>query len=1090
VRAPVSPTWVRDRLKNGVGASILSSLSIRQGEGARTILLFVLLLCSSAVFVMGRTVRDTLFLSRYPISALPWMFVAYGVASAVTVVVYSRVAVTAARHSAIIGWSALGILTYLGTWLLVQAETTWIYPVFYVWSEVFANLLISQFWTLANELCDARAGKRLFPTIGSARVLGVIVVGLATGSVVRLIGTAQLLFVLVGLLAVVAGIALRLGRETKEGKPPPKGRERKTKAPTSVLSDPYLWALATMLFAAFAALTIGDYQFKAIARAAYKEDALAAFFSFFYAGTGIVSFLFQLFVTPRLLARFGVSTGMSVMPAVFGGACAALLGFPSLAIATVMKFADNGLQYTIHDTTMQALYVPFAADVKVRARAFLDAVAKPLSYGLGGVLLVVFAERLGPAKLGFVSVALVAIWLGAIPLVKRRYMQKLASTLRAGGFATLSEEAITDAGRRTVLLAALGSEDPHLVLAALDELGAIDDPAGRAALKRLGSHPDPAIRVAAITRLSEGGEPASAAETLSVLEGALTDPVTEVRAAAVSAYAAARLDEAVDALSPALEDPEPTVRSAALSGLLRYAGFEGAMVAGTRLAQLLESTSAHDRSTAAHALGAIGPSGTRRLSVLLNDPEESVQNAALRAAAQVGDARLVPRLIECLRQPSMQKPAQAALAATGAACIEPLSQILLDPHGTRALRLAIPRILRQITTTESYAALRAAAQVRDGQVRLRVFSALSRVRERLAGPPETLDAVRTWIEREVRESISLAASYERARAQIGTPLLDDAIAFSVERGGRRILRILELRGDPSPLRLVRAKIDAPARRANALEVLDSSLEPNLRPVVIPFFDDVPAGDKLKRYGLSALSSTEELLEEHLTSTNPYTLMAALDAVREHRCAFAIVTVRKLLGHEYPVVREGALLALATLEPSNVQELAKQLADDGDRQVARIALHLMHPEAHVYTTVEKLLMLRAAPMFAKIRSEDLAPLAQVAEVERFRAGECIFEAGDHGDALFVVARGSVAIMQAGQALATLGRGDAFGEMSVLDAEPRSASAVAVEDTELLRIGSEEFYEVLREQVEIAEGVIHVLSGRLRDANKSLERLARD
>ena len=101
-----------------------------------------------------------------------------------------------------------------------------------------------------------------------------------------------------------------------------------------------------------------------------------------------MSFLFQVLVTPRLLARLGVGWGMSVMPAVFGAASALLLAVPKLAVATVMKFADNGFQYTIHDTTLQALYVPFPLAVKARTRAFLDAVVKPLSYGLGGLALV------------------------------------------------------------------------------------------------------------------------------------------------------------------------------------------------------------------------------------------------------------------------------------------------------------------------------------------------------------------------------------------------------------------------------------------------------------------------------------------------------------------------------------------------------------------------------------------------------------------------------------------------------------------------------------------------------------------------------
>ena len=64
---------------------------------------------------------------------------------------------------------------------------------------------------------------------------------------------------------------------------------------------------------------------KAIARATYREDELARFFGFFHAGTGAISFLLQLFVTPRLLSRYGVGVGMLVMPLVteasfgFGG---------------------------------------------------------------------------------------------------------------------------------------------------------------------------------------------------------------------------------------------------------------------------------------------------------------------------------------------------------------------------------------------------------------------------------------------------------------------------------------------------------------------------------------------------------------------------------------------------------------------------------------------------------------------------------------------------------------------------------------------------------------------------------------------------
>ena len=191
------------RLRAALDAILDAGLNIRPGEGRRTALLFLHLFLASAIFFLGRTVRDTLFLSRYSLAALPWMFVIYGVASAITVVLYSRIADRMARHRLIVLCAAVGIATYLATWGVVRARVPWIYPAFYVWAEIVSNLFIVQFWTQANDLHDARSAKRLFGTIGSARLLASVAVGLGTGAIVRAIGTEQLIFVLAVLMPIL-----------------------------------------------------------------------------------------------------------------------------------------------------------------------------------------------------------------------------------------------------------------------------------------------------------------------------------------------------------------------------------------------------------------------------------------------------------------------------------------------------------------------------------------------------------------------------------------------------------------------------------------------------------------------------------------------------------------------------------------------------------------------------------------------------------------------------------------------------------------------------------------------------------------------
>ena len=1068
---------------------IRGGLMVRPGEGVRVALLFTHLLLASAIFVMGRTVRDTLFLSRFSIDALPWMFVAYGVASALTVVVYGRFADRLPRDRMIAIWSALGVVTYVGTWFTVRAEQRWIYPVFYVWSEVFANLLISQFWTLANDVFDPRSAKRLFGTVGAARVLGIILVGLATGVVVRAIGTEQLLFVLSGLLVLVATIALRLGREVR-ATPRPKTPRRNARPAPSVVSDRYVRVLGGMLLLAFASLTVGDYQFKAVARETYREDELAAFFAYFYAGAGLLAFLFQLVGTPRILRRFGVGVGMSVMPGVFGVASALLLAWPSLAFASVMKFADNGFQYTIHETTLQSLYVPFPAAAKARTRAFLDAVAKPLAYALGGVLLLLFAKPLGTIGLSWVALVATVGWLAIVPVVRRRYVARLEATLRVHGLED-DAEGLVDAHARAALSAALSSDDPRRVVAALDALGESASPDEAAvALVRLAGHDEPAIRSVALRRLAS--LPPSAIVRAGFVPVGIDDAHAGVRAAACGTVAALDGDEAVDVLRARLDDPEREVRTAALAALLGRAGFEGAMVGGPRLAELLASDDPEDRHDAAVAIGALGAGGHRRLAPLLRDSSRVVRGAATRAAIRVAHPSLLPLLVERLQERATAGDAGTALSALGVGALEPLLAVLDDPKSSREVRLALPRVLREIVDVRTYEAVLARLETLDSHLRLRLLAAASKLRTALRRAPEPRDRVLAWVRRERVATERLVRSYAAARDVIGTELLDEAIAFRATRGLRRILRTLELRHPPDSLRLVRDRLGAlvlfeeasperVAKRANALEVLDGMLEPATRALVMPFVDDGPlAGAPIAGAEPQAFDAW---VRAQIAHPNPFATFVVLEALiaRAHP---GVATYGALaLAHEDDVVRESAVRALAA---GGDRERLASMRDDPAPRVARAARVALGEEGDVETTLEKLLTLRTAPLFATLRAEDLMPIARVATVERYEPGEPLFDEGAPGDTLYVIASGTVAIAHGGVKLATLGAGEALGEMSVLDGSPRSASAVAGPDgARVLCVDQEAFYEVMREQAELAEGIVRILSRRLREANEQLE-----
>ena len=139
---------------------------------------------------------------------------------------------------------------------------------------------------------------------------------------------------------------------------------------------------------------------------------------------------------------------------------------------------------------------------------------------------------------------------------------------------------------------------------------------------------------------------------------------------------------------------------------------------------------------------------------------------------------------------------------------------------------------------------------------------------------------------------------------------------------------------------------------------------------------------------------------------------------------------------------------------------------------------------MYSTLEKTILLKSVNLFRDIPAEKLSQIAQITEETHWPAGAVVIKEGDPGDSLFIVAEGTVRIHKGDLDLAMFKKGDCLGEMAVLDHSPRSADATVIEDATLLKITQEDFYEVLSANPEITEGIIRLLTRRLRESNLRL------
>jgi len=107
-----------------------------------------------------------------------------------------------------------------------------------------------------------------------------------------------------------------------------------------------------------------------------------------------------------------------------------------------------------------------------------------------------------------------------------------------------------------------------------------------------------------------------------------------------------------------------------------------------------------------------------------------------------------------------------------------------------------------------------------------------------------------------------------------------------------------------------------------------------------------------------------------------------------------------------------------------------------------------------------------------------------ELRRFQAGEKIFLEGDPGSTMFVVRTGKVNIITYGSVLENVGPGGVFGEIALIDEEPRSAAAMAAEDTEVASIDKAKFLALLSEQPQFALLIMRTLARRVRRMNENL------
>ena len=423
---------------------------VHGGEGLSAILLMLNIFFLLAAYYLLKTIREPLILAGEGGGAEVKSYAAAAIAGLLILIVpiYSAIASRVSRVKLINGVTLFFIACLIAFFALSRSGVA-VGVAFFIWVGIFNLMVIAQLWAFANDVYTVEQGKRLFAIVGIGASLGAIAGSFVTGQLVKVYGPYPFMIaaaVLLGICMVLTNLVNARERGAHGGQGAEKGQASESAdAPVTgrsgfalVLADRYLLLIGILMLLVNLVNTNGEYILsktvvdlysRAQGGAVDEKKVIGEFYGNYFTIVNIVSAVIQAFLVSRILKKFGVRVAIMILPvvALFGYTTMAFV--PLLAFIRSVKLAENSLDYSVQNTTRNALYLPTSREAKYKAKqandTFFVRFGDLLSAGLvyAGTTWLGFATR----QFALANVVLVVLWLVIAFAVGRRF-KALAAT--------------------------------------------------------------------------------------------------------------------------------------------------------------------------------------------------------------------------------------------------------------------------------------------------------------------------------------------------------------------------------------------------------------------------------------------------------------------------------------------------------------------------------------------------------------------------------------------------------------------------------------------------------------------------------------
>ena len=1046
---------------------------INQGEGLPTLILFFHFFAYVAISITGTAARDAYFLNMVDKKYLPLMFLAIAIVLSIVIEIYSRLSKNRDLSTIVTG---TGII-FIATLLAIQKHLEgWVIPFLYVWKDVIDAIIITQFWLIASQVFDPRQAKRLFGLLGAGGALAAIIIGSSITQFVSVFGSENLLFATMSFLIIVILMAnlIRPYRNLNEQKY--QSSKKDSHKNTGKSFTPYLKSLAIIIGLAAVASRVVDYQFKITAVASFpNQDDLVNFFGQYYAVTGVATMIIQLFITSRLLSRFGIIVAILILPTLFMAGAAGFLMSPVLAAVYISKFSDQVFRFTFHNASIQLLWIPVKRTIKNRLKPVIEGSIRAGLEGVSGILIFLSITMFNvPIHYLSISIILIAIyWIKRSFRLKKLYIKELQSAIekRELNFEELTLDIQDEAMVKTINLA-LNNDDESQQILALEMIKDIPLTPWKDSLNRLLNDGSMIVKKEILNISFDDENIISDQKIISLINNE-----SDLEIESIEIAGKRKLTDALPIIMDRI-DTENKEKQLIAAAAIRNIDPDSS---NKEKDLLLSAFNSNDENICSLIIiqmkndNEILPD--EKLIKYLNEESSKVRNAALSVAESRASLVLLPHIIQCLSYPRSAMPARSALQVYDEnEVVKLLIENAQNQNVEKSLVIGVIRTIKKYPTKDSIDMLLSVISPKIPPIQAVAVDSLIHIARELP-----LDEKQIAITKEeliktskyaYEKIIALSQIEENEKNQLLRYLLQDEVRKLIPVIMK--LGILDKPQTPIETYIQYVLNNEEDKLPYVLEFFENIFSQEERKIVNSLIDDISIEDKCK--------VAKNHFDELTTDINQF-LGYYIGTIQELKVALTLDYAFRTNNQEILGKANWSNLPESFIIKDIITRHSKESPDSLNTWPINDYL-LDSNQLTMYSTLEKAMILKSVDLFASIPSQELIRVAQIAEEEEYQTDTSLCKEGDYGDCMYIIANGKVKVHKGDHTLVELEKGAFVGDMALLDQEPRSADLTTSLETTLLKISQDAFYELMSSNFEIMNGILKIISSRLREAQAKL------